>query len=120
MYAAAPSLDGQHAVVVAGNSNIYMDVAINPATEHLSSAPEACGFWMAAGGGTEKMTPRLRPSRHRVDAFPVNKPLLPWSLQESVTKNILNWCPKGFDENLQVVELENRTAAASRAEQNMD
>ena len=30
------------------------------------------------------MTPTLHPSRHRVDTFLVNEPLLPWSLQESV------------------------------------
>ena len=30
------------------------------------------------------MTPTLHPSRHRLDTFLVNEPLLPWSLQESV------------------------------------
>ena len=30
------------------------------------------------------MTPTLDPSRHRVDTFLVNEPLLPWSLRESV------------------------------------
>ena len=30
------------------------------------------------------MTPTLHPSRHRVDTFLVNNPLLPWSLRESV------------------------------------
>ena len=30
------------------------------------------------------MTPTLHPSRHRVDTFLVNEPLLPWSLRESV------------------------------------
>ena len=30
------------------------------------------------------MTPTLQPSRHRVDTFLVNEPLVPWSLRESV------------------------------------
>ena len=30
------------------------------------------------------MTPTRHPSRHRVDTFLVNEPLLPWSLRESV------------------------------------
>ena len=30
------------------------------------------------------MTPTLHPSRHRVDIFLVNEPLLPWSLRENV------------------------------------
>ena len=35
-------------------------------------------------GGAEDLTPTLQPSRHRVDAFLLNKLLLPWSLRESV------------------------------------
>ena len=34
-------------------------------------------------GGEEDMTPTLQPSRHRVDTFLVNEPLLPRSLRES-------------------------------------
>ena len=32
----------------------------------------------------EDMTPTLHPSRHQVDTFLVNEPLLPWSLRERV------------------------------------
>ena len=84
MYATARSLGGRHPVVIAGDTNIYMDVPANPATEHFPAGWEACGFRRAAAGGEEDMTPTLHPSQHRVDAFLVNEPLLPWSLRESV------------------------------------
>ena len=84
MYATARSLGGRHPVVIAGDTNIYMDVPANPATEHFRAGWEACGFRRAAAGGEEDMTPTLHPSRHRVDTFLVNEPLLPWSLRESV------------------------------------
>ena len=51
MYAAGHSLGGRHPVVIAGNTNIYMDAAANPATEHFPSKWEACGFRRAATGG---------------------------------------------------------------------
>ena len=84
MYATARSLGGRHPVVIAGDTNIYMDVPANPATEHFRAGREACGFRRAAAGGEEDMTPSLHPSRHRVDTSLVNEPLLPWSLRESV------------------------------------
>ena len=84
MYATARSLGGRHPVVIAGDTNIYMDVPTNPAREHFRAGWEACGFGRAAAGGEEDMTPTLHPSRHRVDTFLVNEPLLPWSLRESV------------------------------------
>ena len=84
MYATARSLGGRHLVVIAGDTNIYMDVPTKPATEHFRAGWEACGFRRAAAGGEEDMTPTLHPSRHRVDTFLVNEPLLPWSLRESV------------------------------------
>ena len=84
MYATARSLGGRHLVVIAGDTNIYMDVPANPATEHFRAGWEACGFRRAAAGGEEDMTPTLHPSRHGVDTFLVNEPLLPWSLRESV------------------------------------
>ena len=85
MYATARSLGGRHRVVIAGDTNIYMDVPANPATEHFRAGWEASGFRRAAAGGEEDMTPTLHPSRHRVDTFLVNEPLLPWSLRESVS-----------------------------------
>ena len=54
------------------------------ATEQFRAGAEACGLWRATAGGLEDMTPVLHPSRHRIDTFLVNKPLLPWSVQESV------------------------------------
>ena len=84
MYATARSLCGRHPVVIAGDTNIYMDATTNPATEHFRAGWEACGFRRAAAGGEEDMTPTLHRSRHRVDTFLVNEPLLPWSLRESV------------------------------------
>ena len=84
MYATARSLGGRHPVVIAGDTNIYMDATTNPATEHFRAGWEACGFRRATAGGEEDMTPTLHPSRHRVDTFLVNEPLLPWSLRESV------------------------------------
>ena len=84
MYAMARSLGGRHPVVIAGDTNVYMDATSNPATEHFRAGWEACGFRRATAGGEEDMTPTLHPSRHRVDTFLVNEPLLPWSLPESV------------------------------------
>ena len=84
MYATARSLGGRHPVVIAGDTNIYMDATSNPATEHFRAGWEAWGFRRAKAGGEEDMTPTLHPSWHRVNTFLVNEPLLPWSLQESV------------------------------------
>ena len=84
MYATARSLAGRHPVFIAGDTNIYMDATTNPATEHFRAGWKACGFRRATAGGEEDMTPTLRPSRHRVDTFLVNEPLLLWSLRESV------------------------------------
>ena len=61
-----------------------MDATTDPATEHFRAGWEACGFGRATAGGVEDMTPTLHPSRHRVNTFRVNEPLLPWSLWESV------------------------------------
>ena len=83
MYATARSLGGRHPVVIAGNTNIYMNATTNPATEHFRAGSEAFGFRRALADGVEHMTPTLHPSRHRVDTFLVNEPLLPWSLRES-------------------------------------
>ena len=60
MYATARSLGGRHPVVIAGDTNIYMDVPTNPTTEHLRAGWEACGFRRAAAGGEEDMTPTLQ------------------------------------------------------------
>ena len=79
MYPTARSLGGRHPVVLAGDTNIYVDATTNPATEHFRAGWEACGFRRGTAGGEEDMTPTLHPSRHRVDTFLVNQPLLPWS-----------------------------------------
>ena len=71
-------------MVIAGDTNVYMDASSNPATEHFRAGWEACGFRRARARGAEDMTPTLHPSRHRVDTFLVNEPLLPWSLRERV------------------------------------
>ena len=84
MYATARSLGGRHPVVIAGDTNVYMEATSNPATEHFRAGWEACGFGKATAGGEEDMTPTLHPSRHRVDTFLHNEPLLPWSLRESI------------------------------------
>ena len=84
MYATARSLGGRHPVVIAGDTNVYMDATSNPATKHFRAGWEACVFRRATAGGEEDMTPALHPSRHRVDTFLVNEPLLLWSLRESV------------------------------------
>ena len=57
MYATASSLGGRHPVVIAGDTNIYMDATTNPATEHFRAGWEACGFPRATAGGEEDMTP---------------------------------------------------------------
>ena len=41
IYAPARSLVGQHLVVIVGNTNIYMDAATHPATEHFRAGREA-------------------------------------------------------------------------------
>ena len=84
MYATARSLGGRHPVVIAGDINVYMDAPTNLATEHFRVGWEACGFRRATAGGAEDMTPTLHPSRHRVDTFLVNEPLLPCSPRECV------------------------------------
>ena len=84
MYATARSLGGRHPVIIADDTNVYMDATSNPATEHLRAGWEACRFPRATAGGEEDMTPTLHRFRHRVDTFLVNEPLLPWSLRESV------------------------------------
>ena len=84
IYATARSLGGRHPVVIARDTNVYMDATSNPATEHSRAGWEACGFRRTKAGGEEDMTPTLHPSPHRVDTFLVHKPLLPWSLRESV------------------------------------
>ena len=84
MYATARSLAWRHPVVIGGDTNVYMDATSNPATKHFCAGWEACGFRRATAGDEEDMTPTLHPSRHRVDTFLVNEPLLPWSLRESV------------------------------------
>ena len=84
MYATARSVGGRHPVVIAGDTNLYMDATTNLAAEHLQAGWEACGFQRATTGGAEDMTPTLHPSRHKVDTFLVNEPLLLWSLRESV------------------------------------
>ena len=84
MYAAAYGLGGRHPVVVAGDTNIYMDAITNRAAEHFRSGWEACCFSRGAAGATEDMIPTLQLPQHRMDTFLGNEPLLPWSLQESV------------------------------------
>ena len=84
MYATARSLRATHPLVIAGDTNVYMDAATNPTTEHFRTRWKACVFRRATAGGAEDMTPTLHPSRHRVDTFLVNEPLLPWSPRESV------------------------------------
>ena len=71
-------------MVIAGDTNVYVNTTSNPATEHFRAGWEACGFRRATAGGEEDMTPTLHPSRHRMDTFLVNEFLLPWSLREHV------------------------------------
>ena len=84
MYATARSLGGRNLVVIAGDTNVYMDATSNPGTEHFRASWEACGFLRATARGEEDMTPTPHPSRHRVDTFLVKEPLLSWSLRENV------------------------------------
>ena len=65
MYATAHSLGGRHPVVIAGDTNIYMDDTTNPATDHFCAGWEAYGFWGATAGGVEDLKPTLHPSRNR-------------------------------------------------------
>ena len=64
-------------MVIAGDTNTYMDATTNPATEHFRAGWKARGFRRARAGGVEDMTLTLHPCRHRVDTFLVNEPLLP-------------------------------------------
>ena len=57
-------------MVVAGNTNIYMDAPTSTATEHFCSGWEACRFLRGATGETEDMNRTLHPSRHRLDTLP--------------------------------------------------
>ena len=82
MYATARSLGGRHPVVIAGDTD--RDAPSNPAMEHFRAGWEARSLQRATAGGVEDMTPTLHPFRHRMDTFLVNKPLLSWSLRESV------------------------------------
>ena len=69
MYATARSLGGRHSVVIASDTNVYMDATTNPATEHFCAGWKACGFRRGTAGGEEDMTPKLPPSWHRVETF---------------------------------------------------
>ena len=116
MYATARSLGGRHPVVIAGDTNIYMHATTNPATEHFRAGGEGCAFRRAAAGGEEDMTPTLHPSRHRVDTFLVNEPLLPWSLQESVwARGMANSQVVGSDHLPVSLALPGLLSAAGRA-----
>ena len=84
MYAKPRSLGGRHLVVIAGDTNVYMDATTDPATEHFCAGWEARGFRRATARSVEDMTLTLHPSRQRVDTFLVNEPPLPWSLRKSV------------------------------------
>ena len=53
-------------MVIAGDTNIYMDATTNPAKEHFRAGWEACGFRRATAGGVEDMTPTLHSSRYMV------------------------------------------------------
>ena len=44
MYATARSLGWRHPVVIAGDTNVYMDATSNPATEHFREDWEACNI----------------------------------------------------------------------------
>ena len=83
-FATARSLGGRNPVVIAGDTNIYMDATTNPATEHFRAGCEACGFRRATAGGVEDMTPRSTRPGTGWTPFLVNDLLLPWSLRESV------------------------------------
>ena len=50
MYATTRSFVERHPVVIAGDTNMYMDAATKLATEHLHSGLEACGFRRATAG----------------------------------------------------------------------
>ena len=63
-------------MVIAGDTNIYMEATTNLATQHFRVGWEACGCRRATAGGVEDMTPTLHPSQHRLDTFLVNEPLL--------------------------------------------
>ena len=77
IYATARGLGGRHLVIIADDTNVYMDATTNQATDSFRSGWEACVPWRATAGGAQDMTPTLHPSRQRVDTFLVNEPLLP-------------------------------------------
>ena len=82
MYATACSLGGRHLVVIAGDTNVYMECNLQHGHGALPRGLRGPRF--PETGGKEDTTPTLHPSRHRVDTFLVTEPLLPLSLQESV------------------------------------
>ena len=71
-------------MVIAGDTNVYMDATTNQATEYFCAGWEARGFQRATAGGMEDMTPTLHGSRQRPNTFLLNEPLQPWSLRASV------------------------------------
>ena len=116
MYATARSLGGRHPVVIAGDTNIYMDATTNRATEHFCAGWEARGFQMATAGGVEDMTPTLHQSRHRLDTFLVNEPFQPWSLQGSArARGIVHPQVIGSDDLLVCLTLPGLLDAAGHA-----
>ena len=40
-------------MVIAGDTNVYMNATSNPATEHFCAGWEACGFRRATAGGAD-------------------------------------------------------------------
>ena len=66
MYATARSLGGRHPVVIAGDTNIYMDATSNLATEHFRADWEVCSFRRATRRGTLPGPGVRNPGRGRV------------------------------------------------------
>ena len=58
MNATARSLGWRHPVLIASNTNIYMDAATNFAAQYFLASWTAFGFQRATAAGVEDMTPR--------------------------------------------------------------
>ena len=75
MYATARSLGGRHPVVITGDTNVYMDVTSDPATEHFRAGWEACGVHAPSVPAQGRHLPGQRAPRAVV---PAGKRLGPW------------------------------------------
>ena len=96
IYATVRGLGERHPVVIAGNTNIYMDAPTDPATEHFCAGWEACGFKRATASRMEDMT---RPNTGWTPSWSADPPAM---VPEGERLGSRHGAPQGGWDNLPV------------------